>query len=41
MNPSDEQAAPDYAEDVHALDSLVEAVAGVRVLESRATTPAP
>lgn len=27
--------------DVHALDSLIEAVAGVRVVESRTVTPAP
>lgn len=27
--------------DVHALDSLIEAVAGVRVVQSRTITPAP
>jgi hypothetical protein len=27
--------------DVHALDSLIEAVAGVRVVNSRTITPAP
>ena len=27
--------------DVHALDSLIEAVAGVRVVQSRTTTPTP
>lgn len=27
--------------DVHALDSLIEAVAGVRVIQSRTITPAP